>query len=1264
MSTTAGRRQRSGAAARLTDVLRSSGQVGRDLLKVDWASTPLGPMTDWSQSLQAAVRIMISSRFSMWMAWGPELTFFCNDAYRRDTLGVKYPWALGRSTREVWAEIWDDIGPRIDGVIKTGTATWDEALLLFLERSGYREETYHTFSYSPLADDDGVISGLLCVVSEETQRIVADRRMSTLRDLGSEPTGVEERQVWAAARRHLAANQRSLPFTLLYAFDQDGEHAELVCSTGFDLPHPAAPAQLDDDSVWPLSKAAAGKECTLTDLAERFADLPTGGWDEPPVEAFAVPLEAPGEQRPYGVLITGLNRYRPFDDGYRDFLRLVASQLAARIAVVRAYEVERTRAEALAELDQAKTAFFTNISHEFRTPLTLLLGPAEDALIDQEAPLPVAQRQRVELVSRNAQRLLRLVNSLLDFSRLESGRLYAQYEPVDLSQLTTDLAATFESAVLRAGLELIIDCRTLPEPVFLDREMWAKVVLNLLSNALKFTFEGGITIRTAADGKNAVLTVTDTGIGIAEPDQAKLFERFHRVVGARSRSHEGSGIGLALVAELAEQHGGSVGVRSTPGVGTSFTVTIPFGTAHLPQEQISRPAAHGASVELAEQQAAGFVAEALRWLEPPHHVESAGSRAGSGPRVLVVDDNADMRDYLAHLLGADYTVDVAADGQEALELINAQLPDLVLTDVMMPRLDGFGLLRALRADRATMHIPVVMVSARAGEEGVVEGLGAGADDYLVKPFAARELLARVRSSLELDRSRRTQQALRQQQQLLDQAQRLARLGSWELQLRTGRIIASEEFLRIVGTGAAELGELDLPSAVDRFVHPEDRTNVMDTFQQALARREPFTYELRLINADEVRLARIRGEVITDDDGQPAAVRGSMQDITEQNRIDQALAAATASREAAAREHSIADQLQRSLLPTRDFAPDQLDVATYYRAGVAGTQVGGDWYDVIKLGAGRTAIVIGDVMGRGVAAAAIMGQLRSALRAFAHLDLPPADVLEQLDGVVRDLGEDQIVTCIYAVYDPHDRALSVANAGHLPPLLIVDGECQRVGEAGPPLGSGPVILRETEINDLPPGAVITLYTDGLVEHRARDIEAGITLLGEALVAPGNGATLSPEQLVAKLLPEGPDDDVAMLIATVPADSQEPITGFFEVGTDERAVQAARRFTQATLADWGIEPGLADDVVLCAGELATNAVLHGQPPIQLRLRHGSDEVFLQVHDSLNAMPRRIRPTADDEHGRGLQIVAMLASDWGIRPTATGKSVWCSFRVSHVT
>ncbi|MEP7089946.1 MAG: SpoIIE family protein phosphatase [Nocardioidaceae bacterium] len=1264
-------------------MLQRSGEVGHDLLAVDWSTTPLGPPEQWPQSLESVVRVVLTSRFSMWMCWGPELTFFCNEKYRRDTLGAKYPWALGKPSSVVWSEIWDDILPRVQAVMGAGESTWDESLLLFLERNGYPEETYHTFSYSPLYDDDGAIAGLLCVVSEDTEEVIGHRRMQTMRDLGARRTShVGEEETIGSACAELARSREDLPFSLVYLFEDGAGTARLAGSTGFDGPHPAAPPTLAvDDPRWPSARALGGETVHVADLGDRFEDLPTGAWDRPPSDALVVPLASSIEAAPYGFQVFGLNRHRPLDQGYRDFCDLVAGQLAASLTDARAYEFERARAETLAELDQAKTDFFTNVSHEFRTPLTLLLGPAEDALGDEAVPLPGRQRDRVEVIARSGQRLLKLVNTLLDFSRLESGRVEARFEPVDLAQYTRELGSMFETAAERLGLGLTLDCDPLPEPVYVDRDLWAKVVLNLLSNALKFTFEGGVTLGLRTTAAGAELWVADTGTGIPAPEMPHLFERFHRVGGARSRSHEGSGIGLALVSELVALHGGGVIATSTPGEGSTFTVSVPYGRAHLSADQVAhQQAAEPRPVRSAtvEAVAEGFLSETAQWtgqwngqrIDQRDHqriderddgrVDGSAQALGSGPdqtrpRILVVEDNADIRDYVAGLLSADYAVVTAVDGVEGLATAREVQPDLVLTDVMMPRLDGFGLLAALQSDPLTIGVPVVMLSARAGEEGTLQGLDAGADDYLVKPFTARELTARVRANLELDRARRTRRHLERSRSLLNQAQRLARVGSWEIDLVTGKVDASEEFLRIVGRERDELEAMSHHDVVGHLIHPDDRERVQAVLDSAEV--SGFDFETRVVQpGGDTLLVAVFGEVVLDEQGDRVALRGSVQDITQRRAAEEALAAAAANAEAAAREHSIADELQRSLLPQSGYVLEHLEVATYYRAGVEGTQVGGDWHDVIELAGGRTALVVGDVMGRGVRAAAVMGQLRSAVRAYARLDLPPADLLESLDDLVRDLGEDQIVTCIYAVFDPADQVLRFANAGHLPPIVTTPGgSCLIIGgEENPPLGIGAVTLHQHEVA-LSSNTRVVLYTDGLVERRGQDLELGIKTLAQHvadLTGPVDGV---PEELVAAMLPDGPDDDVAILVARVDPPSEDESLSR-RLGTDGSAVSEARRLVRAYLRERDLPESLVLDAALATSELVTNALLHGRGPVDLRMRLEGAEVLIEVRDRATYQPRKLRPQDDDEHGRGLQIVAALATRWGTRPTEQGKAVWC--------
>lgn len=407
--------------------------------------------------------------------------------------------------------------------------------------------------------------------------------------------------------------------------------------------------------------------------------------------------------------------------------------------------------ERLSELDRAKTAFFDNISHEFRTPLTLILGPVEDSLADPAGVLP---RESLLAVHRSALRLLRLVNSLLDFSRIEAGRSRSSFEPTDLALLTAGLAGSFQSLLDSAGLQLHVDCAPLSEPVYVDRSHWEKIVLNLISNAFKFTLAGEIAVRLRQQDAAVVLSVTDSGTGIPAHELPRIFERFHRVEGARGRSFEGSGIGLSLVRELVRQHGGDIQVQSEMGRGSTFVVSIPLGCAHLPADQIVTDGgfAAGRVVPLGDLRAAAR-RRAGAELRVPGEVGSAPEAQGHRARVLVADDNPDMREYLVRLLSSRWDVEAVVDGEDALASALRRPPDLILSDVMMPRRDGVALLRGLREHAATATIPVVLLSARAGEEAVVAGLETGADDYLVKPFSARELITRVGTHLELSRVR-------------------------------------------------------------------------------------------------------------------------------------------------------------------------------------------------------------------------------------------------------------------------------------------------------------------------------------------------------------------------------------------------------------------------------------------------------------------------------------------------------------------------------
>jgi PAS domain S-box-containing protein len=847
-----------------------------------------------------ALRIMLTSLQPIWIGWGKELIYFYNDPYK-SIIGGKHPWALGQPTAEVWREIWSDIGPMLDTATRGGQGTYVKSQLLVMERNGYPEETYYTFSYSPIPNDDGSVGGIFCANSEDTQRVFGERQLSLLGDLAASTAHARNSQeVCDRAMAALGNNAHDLPFAMIYLGEPGSSHAKLAGSCGIARGHAAAPqtVALDDGSLWPIGAAIRLQRLQeVEDLGARIgAATPTGPWSEPPKHAAVLPILPTGETGRAGALVVGLNPFRLFDENYRSFLNLVAGQIAAALANAQAYAEERRRAEALAQIDLAKTTFFSNVSHEFRTPLTLMLGPVGDALNDAAAPLPAVQRLRLETAHRNSLRLLKLVNSLLDFSRIESGRVEANYESTQLAKYTGELASNFHSATEKAGLALHIICPQLPQPVHVDRDMWEKIVLNLLSNAFKFTFDGSITVQmqASADGHAAELIVRDTGVGIPQAELPRLFERFHRIDGQKSRSFEGSGIGLALVQELVRIHSGTIRVHSSVGSGTEITVAIPFGTAHLAASRISA----GRAQEPSSMRAEAYVEEALRWLPeavadgqaPSARTDDTAVRQFpakmGGARVLVAEDNADMRHYVSRLLGAHWHVEVVPDGAAALQAIRENKPDLLLSDVMMPELDGFSLLRQLRADPQLRDLPVILLSARAGENAQVEGLDAGADDYLTKPFSARELVARVNSTLQTARIRReATRDLRESESRFRNMAEHAPMMTWVTDPTGSLTYLNRSWSDFTG----QAPDAALGRGAWEAVHPADRTSSEQIFLDANAARRPFRLEYRLRRADGVhRWALSAAAPRFGDNGEFLGYIGSVVDITERKEAEQVL----------------------------------------------------------------------------------------------------------------------------------------------------------------------------------------------------------------------------------------------------------------------------------------------------------------------------------------------------------------------------------------
>lgn len=729
--------------------LEGGGLMGQLIREKDWEQTALGHPSVWPQSLKTCVRIVLTSRQPMFVWWGKELINIYNDAYL-SIVGGKHPQSLGQPASEVWKEIWDEAGARASVVMNENRGTYDEALLLLMERNGYTEETYYTFSYSPVPGDDGTTQGIICANTDDTDRIIGERQLKTLKELAKNIVNVKSNQeIYSRAIEALSGNPQDFPFVILYEVSDDGKQLNIVRSLPSNLPEPMAPESIDMTIRWPeLSELQTalltGEVQQVGNIKERFGIMPSGFWQDSPDKALLIPILQSNHEFPFAIMAVGMNPYRLIDDKYKSFFTLVADQIATALTNAYAFKQERKRAESLAEIDKAKTIFFSNISHEFRTPLTLMLGPLEE-MLKRDEEFSSEDRENIAITHRNAMRLLRLVNSLLDFSRIESGRVQAQFQPVCLTELTTNLASSFRSVMEKAGLGFEIT-GSVGSLIYIDKDMWEKIVLNLLSNAFKYTLNGKITIALSEENGQAILKISDTGIGIPENELPRLFERFHRIKNARGRSYEGTGIGLSLVKELVKLHRGTISVESTEGLGTTFVVSIPAGQSHLPAEQVLQKEIPSDVLLINT-----FTEEANLMIKNP--VVAEPTYKGNAPSVLIVDDNADMRDYIGKLLEKDYRVSLASNGKEALESIALNKPGLVISDIMMPVMDGIELLQILKNDPLTRRIPVVLLSARAGEESRIEGYDFGADDYLTKPFSSKELLARVQSQIRMTRTK-------------------------------------------------------------------------------------------------------------------------------------------------------------------------------------------------------------------------------------------------------------------------------------------------------------------------------------------------------------------------------------------------------------------------------------------------------------------------------------------------------------------------------
>ncbi len=880
------------AAIDARDVFPGDSESSRLLREVDWANTPLGDLAEWPQSLRTSISICLNSAFPILVWWGPELVMLYNDAYA-PIISNKHPAALGSPGRRVFPEIWDTIGPMLTGVMDRTQAVRAEDLGLLLERNGYSEECYFTFSYSPILDESGRVGGVFTPVHETTERVIGERRFKTLSRLSEVRSGQAPNVASACAALIdcLAGNPVDIPFGAIYLFAPGSSRAYRSAATG-DHSEQLAPKNADEQSAWPPVRAVLRGEVTIRD--REFLDagaVPMGPTGQSVEQIVVTPLKGTGLDGITGFLVAALNPRKRFNDAYGSFLSLVAEHVSGAITDARALDHERKRVEALAEIDLAKTVFFSNVSHEFRTPLTLMAGPLQELIEDPN--MPEQARERLQLARRNVQRLQKLVNNLLDFSRLEAGHVRGAFEPVDLVELTRSLVESFRSAFEKAGLSLDVVAREAIPEVFVDRELWEEIILNLVSNAFKFTFEGGVRVEFSRQGESVQVSVEDTGTGIPAAELPNVFQRFHRVQGAIGRSFEGSGIGLALAQELVKLHHGTIAVRSEPGTGSTFTITLPLGHAHLHPKLVRSPELQSP----ASRRTQNHVDEALLWIpdasQPaprsasPLKQESAIQYAPEAPdgrkTVLVIDDNPDMRQYLSQLLSPQFAVETAVNGAEGFARVVERRPDLVLTDAMMPVMNGIDLLKAIRRDPALSSLPVIVLSARAEEESGIQALELGADDYITKPFPVRELLARVSSTLKIAEFRASAESLlREREQELRYTVELNPQIQWTADAAGRLLDISSKWLELTGQSHAAA----LQAGWNVMQHPGRDKTAQTSWMNSVESGEPLDCEHRVLTSDGRSLwMRLRAFPRRDDTGRVVKWYGTIEDIDNRKRTE-------------------------------------------------------------------------------------------------------------------------------------------------------------------------------------------------------------------------------------------------------------------------------------------------------------------------------------------------------------------------------------------
>jgi signal transduction histidine kinase/ActR/RegA family two-component response regulator len=745
----------------------------------DWAATPLGPAEKWPQALKMALHILLTSKFEMWVGWGDQVHFFYNDAYL-PTLGHKDAHALGTPLREVWPEIWLDIRARIQTVYQQGTATWDQSLLLILQRNHYQEETYHSFSYSPLMDDSGKIQGLFCAVTEDTGRVINERRLALLRSVASAMTGSQDRgSIFSNLQGALSRQPRDLPFSLTMVLDAEGV-PRLTCCSGFDEQDDAAIEQLIEleKQHWNNPRPERPDCLVLHDLKMITASLPRGAWDQCPTLMAMVPLKGADPHQLNGFMLIGLNPYRPYDQDYLSFIELIAGQVASSLTRVDVYEAEHRRAEALAdalqmrqtaadllheanqrlsaEVEQRNQALSQalaqleseaieretiqealrqsqkmealgqltgGIAHDFNNLLTGIIGSLEMIGRRSASGKPFDAQRYIDAATQSANRAATLTHRLLAFSR----RQPLIPRPTDVNQLMLSMEEILRRS-LNENIRMHLFAHDDLWQTLCDPHQLESALLNLVINARDAMPDGG---QLTIDISNAILThdaiarrvdaVPGDYVCICIQDTgmgmtADVLEHAFEPFYTTKPLGQGTGLGLSMVYGFVRQSGGYIRIDSSEGQGAQVRL-------YLPRHDHTH-------------------------LQETPLAAEIGSNTATGLTVLVVEDEQTVRDLVLEVLQDFACVTLQApDGLAGLAILESgQAVDLLISDIGLPGMNGRQLAKAARIQRP--DLPILLMTGYAENAAQSGGFLEQGMQMLTKPFTLAELTRQIRSMLQ------------------------------------------------------------------------------------------------------------------------------------------------------------------------------------------------------------------------------------------------------------------------------------------------------------------------------------------------------------------------------------------------------------------------------------------------------------------------------------------------------------------------------------